>query len=761
MMKSIRLAWGFFALCVLGSALVLGQSFVEPAGGDGGGGSGTSGAITNLTPIAGSMHVTSGVVTNSTNFSRLFTMFTAGTGSGTNVVVALSGSSAYIRTTNAGWHTISYSLSYRPNVAHNGYVTNAFFISTNVGSAGTNIAGAEQFSAVNRATTNITTVSGSVTLNLESNTYAGLCFYTVGATGAATSTNDISFERASFNMFAIGGGTFGGGTGGGEVTTAQLNTASNAVWVWSDSVSNLAQTKQFGTATLTNLSGTGAVTNLFSPTLSNATIKPLVVGSGTAAGATNTSGRIRGLEAGGNVTLTENGSNVVIAASVSGSGVSTNGNQFDATGSSHLSLKSGIQLTNVDALNITNRGTFNQTGTSLFAGAVTNNDRVWLNERINQVDPANAATFGQLRAQTLLITNWSRILATNLNLAGTNLVADGNLANIFTNAIDGRTAGVTNIVVTNILDGQTIELGLWVTNGIEVLLCTAPAVQIPDAWYTDGVAVKINTNGFTRVRIRREGGWTNVTEVLTPSFAFASTSFDSTNFATRIITRTPFLTFNTNSGTAYQATQFVAKTASIVLSNDATGTVSMHVNRSGLYRTIYVDAAAMVSNITAGATFNTVESQGTMFTTNKMLDYYTFDGAASNCVQFKLAMPLEWDLSTIKVKLWTWSTNNVATTTNVWGVQGLAIKDTTIITNQTWGTEQTITNAVSSDGGAAHLTAATPALTVGNSPAAAGNLVMFRVRRIPQNANDNDSGQQHLLGAWIQYREKEAEEASW
>jgi len=183
--------------------------------------------------------------------------------------------------------------------------------------------------------------------------------------------------------------------------------------------------------------------------------------------------------------------------------------------------------------------------------------------------------------------------------------------------------------------------------------------------------------------------------------------------------------------------------------------------RLGVYRTIYVDAAAMVSNLTAGATFQTEESKGGAETTNKMVDSYVFDGATSNSVQFKLAMPLEWDLSTVKVKLWTWSTNNVATRTNIWGVAAFAGKDTTVLTNITWGTERLITNVVSSDAGAMHLTNPTQALTVGNTPAAAGNLVWWRVRRLPGNADDNDVGLQQLLGAWIQYKESTTEPASW
>lgn len=195
------------------------------------------------------------------------------------------------------------------------------------------------------------------------------------------------------------------------------------------------------------------------------------------------------------------------------------------------------------------------------------------------------------------------------------------------------------------------------------------------------------------------------------------------------------------------------------LTNGAgTGIASNHV---GMYRTIYVDAAAMVSNITAGATFQTEESKGAAETTNKMIDSYVFDGATSNSVQFKLAMPLEWDLSTVKVKLWTWSTNNVATRTNIWGVSAFAAKEGSVLTNITWGTEQKLTNVVSSDAGAMHLTNPTQALTVGNTPAAAGNLVWWRVRRLPGNADDNDVGLQQLLGAWIQYKEGLTEPASW
>lgn len=78
---------------------------------------------------------------------------------------------------------------------------------------------------------------------------------------------------------------------------------------------NITLTTNFpaGTVTIDSTGGGSGITNLFSPTLSNATIKPLVVGVGDLAGATNTTGEIRGIEAGSGVLLTPNGSNYVLS----------------------------------------------------------------------------------------------------------------------------------------------------------------------------------------------------------------------------------------------------------------------------------------------------------------------------------------------------------------------------------------------------------------------------------------------------------------
>ena len=204
-----------------------------------------------------------------------------------------------------------------------------------------------------------------------------------------------------------------------------------------------------------------------------------------------------------------------------------------------------------------------------------------------------------------------------------------------------------------------------------------------------------------------------------------------------------------------------------VTAGGAQGAVGIVTNgndlRLGVYRTIFVGAAAMISNTAGSGTITgaALETTETSSPTNRMVDNWVFSGSTTQAVQFSLAMPLEWDLSTIKVKLFTWGTNNIATVTNVWQVSATAIKDGTVVTNADWGTGLTITNGVGSAAGAAQLTAATPSLTVGNTPAAAGQLVWFRILRLPGHAEDNNGGRHGVLGAWIQYKESTTEPASW
>ena len=65
------------------------------------------------------------------------------------------------------------------------------------------------------------------------------------------------------------------------------------------------------------------------------------------------------------------------------------------------------------------------------------------------------------------------------------------------------------------------------------------------------------------------------------------------------------------------------------------------------YRTIYIDAGSMVPTVTNGAAAGTEE----LATNDVMVDYFAFDTATDEKVQFKIVMPEQWDRGTIKAKL--------------------------------------------------------------------------------------------------------------
>ena len=279
--------------------------------------------------------------------------------------------------------------------------------------------------------------------------------------------------------------------------------ASTALTNWSLYPTNVWNNRQGGSLVLTNLAGTGAITNLFSPTLSNTTIKPLVVGVGDAAGATNTTGHIRGLEAGSNITLTENGSNIVVASTASGGGLATNANQFGAQVT--LTIKEGALLTNllVYPTNLTGpamivtaspgQGTnlveWRQTNGTIGL-AISSNGLQVINSRL---DLANSIAFrtNQLDFKLNQYQAFTASLKTNLVLQ-------------ITNANEG---------VTTVLHAYGAgKLGGGLTNAWN-LLCTAPTgfnIYWPPGTTNGNFDVLVNSNQVCSLTFTVSLGSTNI-----------------------------------------------------------------------------------------------------------------------------------------------------------------------------------------------------------------------------------------------------------
>jgi len=166
-----------------------------------------------------------------------------------------------------------------------------------------------------------------------------------------------------------------------------------------------------------------------------------------------------------------------------------------------------------------------------------------------------------------------------------------------------------------------------------------------------------------------------------------------------------------------------------------------------IYDTIYIDAAAMIPCTTNGALQGTHE-----YGTNDIdLDYFAFDaGATEERVQFKLKMPEGWDRSTIKAKFdWSSDTGSTTADTVEWGIKAGALSDSDSI-DAALGTPQVISDALLADNGAdLQISAATPAITVGGTPAL-GDLIVFEIYR-NTDGTDDMAEDAWLFGVTVQF----------
>ena len=175
------------------------------------------------------------------------------------------------------------------------------------------------------------------------------------------------------------------------------------------------------------------------------------------------------------------------------------------------------------------------------------------------------------------------------------------------------------------------------------------------------------------------------------------------------------------------------------------------------YRTIYVDAGAMVPSVTSGAQAVTTEHA----TNDVMGDSFAFDTSADEYVQFKLVMPEQWNSSTIKAKFYWHPASSTTTSHDVtWAIQATAHADGGTI-DSAFGTAVTINDEVLGTAAARiHLTAATGAMTVAGTPGvSADEIVFFRIYRDVSADDLNEDA--HLLGVSLQYQETATSDGAW
>jgi hypothetical protein len=230
-------------------------------------------------------------------------------------------------------------------------------------------------------------------------------------------------------------------------------------------LTNLSNQKQQGDAALSNLVGTVArnVTNVVSLSTSNATSRPLT-NSYTAGVLT-----LRGLEAGSNVTLSENASNIVISATA-GSGIAVNGgggtNNHYTNATWYEKLTAGP---NTNGFFTVSNSSATAVGVLHFISTNGSGPRsIWsINLTNGDMAIAGDLALDQISAASLLVTTWFSITGPFTNSGSSYLVGPVQASStvIATNFIPTRRvlfASTNNSAVTNILLNVTNDAALTI-----------------------------------------------------------------------------------------------------------------------------------------------------------------------------------------------------------------------------------------------------------------------------------------------------------
>jgi hypothetical protein len=160
-------------------------------------------------------------------------------------------------------------------------------------------------------------------------------------------------------------------------------------------------------------------------------------------------------------------------------------------------------------------------------------------------------------------------------------------------------------------------------------------------------------------------------------------------------------------------------------------------------QTIWLPAGAMSASSVSGA----AAGQVAMGTDTPDVISYDFDAASRESALFNVAMPRSWDTGPVYSQF-IWSHATGATGSVVWQLQGLAVSDGESLGVAFAGGIQ-ITDA-STTGDYQRISNESSAFTISGSPAI-GDVVYFRVNRLPADASDDLGIDARLMGLKLIY----------
>jgi hypothetical protein len=185
--------------------------------------------------------------------------------------------------------------------------------------------------------------------------------------------------------------------------------------------------------------------------------------------------------------------------------------------------------------------------------------------------------------------------------------------------------------------------------------------------------------------------------------------------------------------------------------------MSINIQRGGSRvtgkTTIFVPAMAMRPTVSNGAAALTDAETTAGRPDMQVLD---FDASADEHVQFQVAMPKNWNESTVTFRAF-WTTAGAVTTGVAIALQGVAVSDNGTI-DVAYGTPVVVTDDALGAAEDLMVTAESSAVTIAGSPAEA-DTCFFRVFRDVSDGNDDMSQDMRLIGIWLLYTTNAANDA--
>ena len=231
--------------------------------------------------------------------------------------------------------------------------------------------------------------------------------------------------------------------------------------------------------------------------------------------------------------------------------------------------------------------------------------------------------------------------------------------------------------------------------------------------------------------------------------SFATTASSADNFTVRgTLTAQTIVAQTITSSTDYVSGSTIFGNT---LSNTHQFTGSVNITGSLLLNGSPVVTGQIV--LTAGGGWPSITSGSnapilTETPTNRVNYYYIgFPDTIQTFANWSMPMPSDYNGGTITAVFY-WAAGSASTNSVRWGLQARAFADSDAL-DQAFGTAQEVTDANQANDDV-NISAATPAITIGGTPAAS-NFVQFRAYRNPADAADNLAATAELLSIKITY----------